>query len=113
MAAQPGQARTPGFLPTEPPPPPVDRLQLSLDIVEPAWLRVTVDGQKVFEGLAEGGTARTYEARQSIHVRTSNAGAIQMSLNGEPFERLGRFGKTVETEWVLKDGRVRIITNDK
>gem|GEM_PF-5867583 len=105
-AARPGEARTPGFEPNLPTPTPVARLELTLESQDPAWLRVTIDGQPVFEGQVEGGTSRHYEAKQSIRVRTSNAGALMVSINGEPLHTLDKYGKSVEQEWLLKNGRI-------
>lgn len=43
-------------------------------------------------------------------MRSSNAGAVELSVNGSPFERLGPFGHVVEKEWRLKDGKVTVET---
>lgn len=105
-AAMPGEALTPGFEPNLPTATPVAKLELTMESKDPAWLRVTIDGQQVFEGQVEGGTSRNYEAKQSIRVRTSNAGAFMVSINGEPFHTIDKYGKSVEQEWLLKNGRI-------
>lgn len=95
------------MLPTPLPKPTADRLRLSVEAMDPVWLKVTVDGQQVFEGQVAAHTARTWEGRQTIQLRTSNAGALEVSMNGEDFHRLGSYGKSLEQEWALsKDGRV-------
>jgi hypothetical protein len=61
-----------------------------------AWVKVWVDGQ-VAEGYEAGrtlspGTTLDFTARSTIEVRTGSSGATFFSLNGSPFQALGKSG---------------------
>jgi hypothetical protein len=86
---------------------------MTLQVSQLAWLRVIVDGEQVFEGQLEPGQDQNWVAKESIIVRSSNAGAVELRINGSPYERLGPFGWVVEKEWRLKDGKVTVKTNKK
>lgn len=81
-------------------------IQLILQTSTKVWLRVVADGEQVFEGQLEEGAQMTWGAEESLLLRTSNAGGVQVSVNGQPFMRLGPFGKALEREYRLKDGQV-------
>jgi len=83
---------------------------MTLQVSQLAWLRVQVDGVQMFEGRLEPGQDKNWVGKESIVVRSSNAGAVELSVNGSPFERLGPFGHVVEKEWRLKDGKVTVET---
>jgi cytoskeleton protein RodZ len=54
-------------------------LQVYIISRQRAWLRVVVDGKKVFEGRVLPGNAYPYSGNQQIEVITGNAGAISLS----------------------------------
>jgi len=89
---------------------PPTELRMTLQVSQLAWLRVQVDGVQMFEGRLEPGQDKNWVGKESIVVRSSNAGAVELSVNGSPFERLGPFGHVVEKEWRLKDGKVTVET---
>jgi hypothetical protein len=111
---QPTVPVAPTGLPPMPTHPPVlitgtpTAVSLTVQINTKAWLRVTVDGEIVFEGQLDQGAEQMFTGRQSVSVRSSNAGAVQLSANGSPFEWLGPFGRVVEREWRLENGRIRV-----
>lgn len=59
------------------------------------WAQITVDGKEVFEGIVESGALRTWEAEQTIVVKLGNAGAAELSYNGQPVGKLGALGEVV------------------
>lgn len=59
------------------------------------WAQITVDGKEVFEGIVESGALRTWEAEQTIIVKLGNAGAAELSYNGQPVGKLGSLGEVV------------------
>jgi cytoskeleton protein RodZ len=72
-------------------------LQIYLVSHQRAWLRVVVDGKKVFEGRVLPGNAYPYSGNQQIELTTGNAGAIDLSYlqNGEQNDMglLGNIGE--------------------
>lgn len=58
-----------------------------------SWLRVTVDGIRVFEGVVRAGEIRQWTARRVIHIRTGNAGAADLTVNGLRLGVPGRIGQ--------------------
>jgi len=77
-------------------------VEVELNIVEYAWLRVFVDGEEVFAGSLEAGTTRTFRGRESIALRCGNAGGVEATVNGEPLGLLGERGQVVELEWLAE-----------
>ena len=74
-------------------------IEVELNIVEYAWLRVLVDGEEVFVGSLEAGTTRTWRGQESIALRCGNAGGVEATVNGKPLGLLGERGQVVDMEW--------------
>ncbi len=49
-----------------------------------AWLRVSVDGQIVFEGRAPRDAVQEWKPTKFVDLRTTEPGALDISLNGQP-----------------------------
>lgn len=50
-----------------------------------AWLRVSVDGQIVFEGRAPRDAVQEWKPSKFVDLRTTEPAALEVSLNGQPF----------------------------
>lgn len=92
---------TPTFAPTSTPTPTTpplasDRVRISFEVTQRNWLRVDVDGENVFEGLAEPGTILQYEGLQEVRVMTGNGAALDVTYNGVDIGPLGERGDVVE-----------------
>lgn len=74
-------------------------LQLALDARERAWVRVKVDGNVVFEGIAPIGPGAPFSAKQDVQVETGNAGAFDIILNNTRLGPLGARNETVTKTW--------------
>ncbi|MBC7233186.1 MAG: helix-turn-helix domain-containing protein [Chloroflexi bacterium] len=75
-------------------------LELSIEIVgQRSWLLVQADEERVFVGILEPGAKYTWTARERIILRSGWAGAVQVTLNGQPLGLLGGPGEVVEKEW--------------
>ncbi|MBC8248044.1 MAG: helix-turn-helix domain-containing protein [Anaerolineales bacterium] len=74
-------------------------IEVELNIVEYAWMRVIVDGNEAFVGSLEEGTTRTWRGRESVALRCGNAGGVEATVNGEPLGPLGERGQVVDIEW--------------
>jgi hypothetical protein len=75
-------------------------LDLSIEIVgSRSWVLVIADGQRVFAGILEPGTADSWTARERISLRSGNAGAVRVTLNGDDLGLFGEVGEVAEVEW--------------
>ena len=74
--------------------------QLAIRLTERSWLRVTVDGKTMLEGILPAGTARTFTGNIA-DLRVGNAGGVLVSVNGKPPAPLGKAGDVVEQRYTL------------
>lgn len=95
-------ASAPASIPPPPPPPApqveeaeeeVDGLVLEIDVSEPTWIRVAVNGVPVAEEILQPGTSRRYTAEDSIDVTIGNAGGLALKLNDQVLPPLGQSGQ--------------------
>lgn len=86
---------TPALAPEPPkalqPLPPSVEPTVVIRLKDDAWLRVTLDGQVVFEGRAPRGSAQEWKPARSLGVRSTSPEALAVELNGAPRE-LGSAG---------------------
>jgi cytoskeletal protein RodZ len=78
------------------PRPQEDSLSITLKLEGDSWLQVKVDGQTSFEGILKQGTQKTWKAEKQLQLRAGNAGAIILSINQKPPQRLGNPGEVKE-----------------
>ena len=94
---------TPTSAPTSTPTPRVSTgVEVELNIVEYAWLRVLVDGEEAFVGSLEAGATQTWRGRESVALRCGNAGGVEAIVNGESLGLLGERGQVVDVEWLAE-----------
>jgi transcriptional regulator with XRE-family HTH domain len=70
----------------------------------PAWIRVRSDSETVFEEVAPPGFSRTFEAGRVVGIRTGDAGAVSVEVNGQDVGPLGTPGQVLEKDYTLKPG---------
>ena len=68
---------------------------LAVSATGTSWIRVTADGERVFQGLLHGGDARSWTAERELMIRVGNAGAVDLRVNGETLGVLGGLGDVV------------------
>ena len=68
----------------------------------PAWIRVRSDSETVFEEVAPPGFSRTFEAGRVVGIRTGDAGAVSVEVNGQDVGPLGEPGQVLEKDYTLK-----------
>jgi hypothetical protein len=97
-AATPSPTTTPSPAPTATPTP---RAAVTVEarVVEPSWLQVWADGRQVFAATVPAGNTRAFTANDTLQMRVSNAGGVQVTVNGEPQGRLGASGQAVDITW--------------
>ena len=69
---------------------------------DPSWLSVLVDGELAYEQIAEPGFSRTFEGQHGISIKTGNAGAVGVEVNGQDLGRLGDSGEVLTRDFTLK-----------
>ncbi len=74
-------------------------VEVELNIVEYAWLRVLVDGEQAFVGSLEADTTQIWQGQESVALRCGNAGGVEAIVNGESLGLLGERGQVVDVEW--------------
>jgi cytoskeleton protein RodZ len=74
-------------------------VQLNLEATEHVWVRVTVDGAQVMEGILEPASPQTWQASQQIVLETANAAGLTAEVNGQPQGALGERGQAVVLIW--------------
>ena len=66
------------------------------EATEGVWIRVTIDGQLAQEGLLAVGERTLWSGQQSIHIRSGNARALSVSVNGQDLGPLGTQDEVIE-----------------
>jgi cytoskeleton protein RodZ len=106
-ATQPAQPAQPPSTPPEtsaaapePPPAPApvaEPLRIDMDVKEPTWIKVEVDGNPVNPGeLLEPGMTRHFAAQKSIFLTIGNASGLALKINDMPTKNLGKPGQVRE-----------------
>jgi transcriptional regulator with XRE-family HTH domain len=76
-------------------------LSLALDVRERAEIKVTVDGREVFNGAPPLGALPAWSAARSIVIETANAGAFEVTVNGERRGLIGQRDQAVRLTYAL------------
>lgn len=111
---------TPTLLPTigathtpEPPTPapttPPNEVEVSVEITQPSWIAVTVDGRQVFARILQPGQNMAWRGQKSVVLRTGNAGGTIIFVNGQSLGTLGSPGAVIEREWQMGQGDVIMV----
>lgn len=87
--------------PTPAPTVPSNEVEVGVEITQPSWIQVKVDGQQVFASILQPGQSRSWRGQKSVTLRTGNAGGTIIFVNGQPLGTLGTPGSVVEREWQL------------
>lgn len=64
------------------------------------WLRALVDGDQVMTETLPPGSTETFQGQQQIRLRLGDAGAVELTVNGQPQGSLGGSGEPV---WITID----------
>jgi len=71
------------------------RKTLALEFDDDSWAKIDADGETVLVGLIKRGDVRRFQARDGFRLTLGNAGAVRLSLDGRPLERLGGAGEVI------------------
>jgi cytoskeletal protein RodZ len=67
-------------------------IQVSVNLQDESWVRVTADGKTLFEGTLQKGTQQSFAAEKQLTIRSGNAGAVLVSVNQKEAQPLGKIG---------------------
>jgi cytoskeleton protein RodZ len=71
-------------------------VQVYTTVRQRAWMRVTIDGEVVFEGRVLPGSAYQYEGDETVELLTSNGAALQIFFNQLDEGPMGLYGQVVQ-----------------
>ncbi len=72
---------------------------LDLEATEHVWVRVTVDGVPVLEGVLAPGAPQSWQGQRQIMLETANGAGLKAVVNGQPQGPLGERGQTLKLIW--------------
>lgn len=76
---------------TEPLAPAADRVRMEIRFSDDSWVEIrAADGSKLMYGLIRAGTTRTLEGRAPVSFLIGNARAVELNVNGKPFDLKSR-----------------------
>ena len=82
---------------------PPDTLQVSIDVQDrPSWLLIQTDGSTAYEEVARPGFSRTFEADRRLYIKSGDAGAVNVEINGQDAGTLGPAYTIAEENYTLK-----------
>ena len=71
-------------------------IQVTLNLQDESWVRITADGKTLFEGTLQKGMQQSFSAEKQLTIRSGNAGAVLVSVNQKAGEPLGKPGTVRE-----------------
>ena len=93
QTATPAPTETATPSPSPSPSPTYEGVNLILTFEDASWMRVIVDGQKVFEDVVPRGETVTYQGQDTISIRFGNAAGVRVELNGQDLGPQGARGE--------------------
>jgi cytoskeleton protein RodZ len=110
-AAQPSPEERPAQSPPSPTPiatptatapvaaPPERGIVVEASVTERTWMEVWTDGSSQLQATLQAGATRTFTANESVRMRVGNAGAVRVTVNGDPQGPLGERNQVKEFVW--------------
>ena len=82
---------------------PPDKLRVLVDVRErPSWILIRTDGNRAYKQVAQPGFSETFEAEQRLFIKSGDAGAVWVEINGQDAGALGDPGEIVARRYTLK-----------
>lgn len=82
-------------------------VEVAVLATEKSWVRLIVDGERIFGGVMEAGEKRTLNAEQSAVVFTGNAGGLDFTHNGKSIGSTGPKGQVRTLVFSAQNWEVR------
>lgn len=67
-------------------------ITFAVNIEDDAWMRVTADGERVYEGILTAGTQQSWTANSEMRITAGNSGSVLYSFNGSEAQPMGAPG---------------------
>ena len=77
-------------------PPQVDGVNVQATFTGDCWVLVTADNVVLYEGVITAGQIMDWKGNENVNVRLGNAGAVEFTMNGQSFGKLGGEGDVVD-----------------
>src|SRR5215204_5945147 len=75
---------------------PPGTLQVLINVRErPSWILIRADGTVAYEQIAQPGFSRNFEAERQLYIKSGDAGAVTVEINGQDAGTLGPAGEIV------------------
>jgi hypothetical protein len=104
----PGSTPTPAPAAAAPAVPSQPRVpKAELTTVRRVWVRVLVDGERAIERELDANTRVPLNPKERMVIRTGDAGALRVSIDGKDQGPLGRDGEVVTRAFPLSPSAVR------
>lgn len=71
-------------------------IRLQFAGVQPCWMSLTSDGNRVYFGILQPGETPFFEAKGRFELVLGNAGGVSLTINGKPAKPLGSPGAVVK-----------------
>ncbi len=76
-----------------------DGVNVTAKFENKCWTQVAVDGKVVFEGTVEGGKTMDWKGQKNVAITAGNAGAVEITYNGESQGKMGAEGEVIEKNY--------------
>jgi cytoskeleton protein RodZ len=82
---------------------PPDKLRVLVNVRErPSWILIRTDGTAAYKQVAQPGFSKTFEAENRLFIKSGDAGAVSVEINGQDAGALGGAGEIVARRYTLK-----------
>jgi cytoskeleton protein RodZ len=82
---------------------PPDTLRVLVSVRErPSWILIRTDGTAAYKQVAQPGFSETFEAENRLFIKSGDAGAVRVEINGQDAGALGGAGEIVARRYTLK-----------
>jgi len=71
-------------------------VQIYLNVLQRAWMQVTVDGKVEFDGTVIPGGAYPFTGKNQVEIITGNGAGLEVYFNGADMGAMGTFGEVVD-----------------
>lgn len=79
-------------------------IRLGIRVKDNCFIRLKTDGRLVFQGILKKGRFESWQAKEKIEFSLSNAGVVELEVNGKLISKLGRKGQALKNVLVTKEG---------
>jgi cytoskeletal protein RodZ len=79
-------------------------IRLTIRARQNCWVSLKSDGKVVFQRILEKGRFETWSAKDKIELSIGNAAAVELEVNDQHFDKLGRNGQALKNIIITKEG---------